>query len=247
MDFSSEPEFEDNELFDIQVMTSRENNPANATENYNFSIELTEIKIIKQTSKSFGNSFIIIHLRDGTYLDPLIFWSKERLSLFLEQLDKVVPITQFRHGMWILDHKNTNTIPKEKKVLKESKPLSVNYSLGSFEVLGLDADEEHDIEEYPPLSKEEWLEAFDEKGRSIDEEHIISRIYHGGVSDDIRSEVWKFLLGYYEWSSTTLERIELDKRKEKEYNIYKSQWSSFTDIQLKQWKDFHSRIRKIGM
>ena len=62
----------------------------------------------------------------------------------------------------------------------------------------------------------------------------------------IRSEVWKFLLGYYPWESTLVERKELRDQKVEEYFRMKLQWRSLSAKQESRFAAFKQRKDLIG-
>jgi hypothetical protein len=64
-----------------------------------------------------------------------------------------------------------------------------------------------------PLTAAEWTAAFDPEGRIPEPEKLKARIFKGGVEPDLRREVWKFLLGYFPWNSTSSERQALREAK----------------------------------
>ncbi|KAG2375304.1 hypothetical protein C9374_009927 [Naegleria lovaniensis] len=99
----------------------------------------------------------------------------------------------------------------------------------------------------PPLTRNEWLTFFDEEGRISKFEFLKERIFYGGIENDIRSEVWKFLLGYYPHNSTYAEREILIPEKKKEYEALKIQWKSISPKQESRfflYRDRKSRIEK---
>ncbi|XP_053308128.1 TBC1 domain family member 17 [Spea bombifrons] len=89
------------------------------------------------------------------------------------------------------------------------------------------------IQRQPPVSEQEWESFFDSEGQVIDEDGLKKRIFSGGLSPGLRKEAWKFLLGYYPWSSTTEERKTLLRKKTDEYFRMKLQWKSVTEDQEK--------------
>ena len=58
--------------------------------------------------------------------------------------------------------------------------------------------------------------------------------------------MWKFLLNYYPWNSTHIERLELKKRKTDEYFAMKLQWRSMTLVQENNFSDYRDRKNLIG-
>ena len=64
-----------------------------------------------------------------------------------------------------------------------------------------------------PLCQLDWELHWDHDGRVLDHEELVKKIFQGGVDHNIRSEVWKFLLGYHDFHSTQKEREENRKSK----------------------------------
>jgi hypothetical protein len=92
-------------------------------------------------------------------------------------------------------------------------------SLGIFELL-------HNTSNLPtpkttrdpkhPVDTEMWLSWFDNTGRpKVNKEVMRKEIFRRGVSEigDLRRTVWPFLLGVYEWDTTTEERDKLWEEK----------------------------------
>uniref|UniRef100_A0A0K8SQQ5 Rab-GAP TBC domain-containing protein n=1 Tax=Lygus hesperus TaxID=30085 RepID=A0A0K8SQQ5_LYGHE len=92
-----------------------------------------------------------------------------------------------------------------------------------------------------PLSVHQWANAMDAEGRISEVKDIKKIIFEGGVQDSIRYEVWKFLLGYFPWNSSTHERQELRQVKTEEYFRMKLQWKSMTPEQEARFSDFRDR------
>ena len=64
-----------------------------------------------------------------------------------------------------------------------------------------------------PLCQLDWELHWNHDGQVIDHEELIKKIFRGGIEHNIRSEVWKFLLGYNDFSSTLKEREDNRKIK----------------------------------
>lgn len=58
--------------------------------------------------------------------------------------------------------------------------------------------------------------------------------------------MWKFILGYYPWKSTQVERKELRDKKVEEYYRMKLQWRSLSAIQESHFAAFKQRKDLIG-
>ena len=59
------------------------------------------------------------------------------------------------------------------------------------------------------LSRGEWESFFDDDGRMNYETGFREAVFGKGVEHDIRAEVWKFLLGYFNASLTHDERAKI--------------------------------------
>nr|XP_034174028.1 TBC1 domain family member 15 isoform X2 [Osmia lignaria] len=92
-----------------------------------------------------------------------------------------------------------------------------------------------------PLSQEQWNKYKDPEGRILNPQEVKEVIFRGGVAPSLRFEVWKFLLNYYPWESTQIERLELKKKKTDEYFMMKLQWRSMTATQENNFSDYRDR------
>ncbi|KAJ1875847.1 GTPase activating protein [Coemansia sp. RSA 990] len=132
--------------------------------------------------------------------------------------------------------------------------LTENGDLGEFEVVGADAELPRPIRTQPALSAERWFTFFEPKSASrpnsefrmvADADTVRRAIFAGGIEEDMRPLVWKYLLGIYPWDSSESERKHIDQQKTDEYWILKSKW--LNDPELKESSDFieqSSRIEK---
>ncbi|KAJ0259275.1 Ypt/Rab-GAP domain of gyp1p superfamily protein [Hirschfeldia incana] len=81
------------------------------------------------------------------------------------------------------------------------------------------------------LKPEKWQASFDSEGRVTGFQKALKLIILGGIDPSIRAEVWEFLLGCYELSSTSEHRNQLRAVRRKRYN----------DL-LKQCQTMHSSV-----
>ncbi|OLY81856.1 GTPase-activating protein gyp7 [Smittium mucronatum] len=88
-----------------------------------------------------------------------------------------------------------------------------------------------------PLSPQKWTGYFykdgilDSSGRlQCDKRVVLKDVFSGGIDEDIRPVVWKFLLGIYPWDSSESERINIDKINSEDYYTRKSEWLSNKEI-----------------
>lgn len=80
-----------------------------------------------------------------------------------------------------------------------------------------------------PLSREQWESMFDADGRIIQESRLRKIVFNGGIDADVRREVWEFLLGYFPFQTTHLERDIIRRQQRIEYFALKSRWKSVLD------------------
>ena len=77
----------------------------------------------------------------------------------------------------------------------------------------------------------EWVKHWGEDGRVSNVESLKQQIFRGGVDPPLRIEVWKFLLGYYDYASTTKERQDKRGTRVDDYFRMKLQWKSLSPDQ----------------
>ena len=79
------------------------------------------------------------------------------------------------------------------------------------------------------VTKEVWQSLHDEHAVVSDEKKLMFYTYHGCVDADIRSEVWRYLLGHYRFGDTPQRR---NQRDEDIKNEYKQQISAWEKVEL---------------
>lgn len=79
-----------------------------------------------------------------------------------------------------------------------------------------------------PITSKEWSKHMNSEGRVTNVESLKQQIFRGGVEPSLRIEVWKFLLGYYDYKSTYKERQEERKTRVDDYFRMKLQWKSLS-------------------
>ncbi|CAH6719351.1 GTPase-activating protein Gyp7p [[Candida] jaroonii] len=96
------------------------------------------------------------------------------------------------------------------------------------------------------ISKSEWESFFDFSGRlRITASEVKDRIFHGGVSPNIRGTVWLFLLGVYPWDSSSEDREVIRRSLSTQYDELKLKWVNDEEKRASEfWKDQKHRIEK---
>lgn len=92
-----------------------------------------------------------------------------------------------------------------------------------------------------PLNENQWLEFRTSDGRISDPSRVLEIIFKGGIEYKLRPEVWKYLLNYYQWDDTEVERIARRKQKSMEYYSMKAQWLSMTTVQESNFSGYRDR------
>eukprot|EP00093_Oithona_nana_P006165 06165.XXX_166349_168505_1 [CDS] Oithona nana genome sequencing. len=96
-----------------------------------------------------------------------------------------------------------------------------------------------------PLCQLDWELHWDEQGRVLDQSELVQKIFKGGVEQNVRSEVWKFLLDYYDFGSSASEREACRKAKVDDYFRMKTQWRSISADQEERFTAFKERKTQI--
>ena len=100
--------------------------------------------------------------------------------------------------------------------------------VGEFEILDMEANNLSLVEKRKPVTMKEWKGFFDPKiGRlQVTVDEVKERIFLGGLnpSDGVRKEAWLFLLGVYDWDSTTDDRKAMMNSKRDEFIRLKGAW-----------------------
>ncbi|XP_058452903.1 TBC1 domain family member 17 [Malaya genurostris] len=92
-----------------------------------------------------------------------------------------------------------------------------------------------------PLDASMWAEFRSANGSIIDPDEVKNIIFRGGITDDIRAEVWKYLLGLDIWEHSTDQRDERRGAKTQEYFQMKLQWLTITSVQEQNFTGYRER------
>lgn len=124
--------------------------------------------------------------------------------------------------------------------------------VGEFEILDTETLQPGDKRKTVSLA--EWNGFFDQHtGKlQITVDEVKDRIFHGGLNpnDGVRKEAWLFLLGVYDWDSTTDERRAMMNSKRDEFVRLKGAWwekmveGHSTPEAAEWWKEQRGRIGK---
>ena len=127
-----------------------------------------------------------------------------------------------------------------------------NSDVGEFEILDMEAGNLSLAEKRKPVSLKEWNGFFDaQTGRlQVTVDEVKERIFLGGLNstDGVRKEAWLFLLGVYEWDSTSDDRKAFMNSKRDEFVHLKGAWwermidGTGTAEESEWWKEQKARI-----
>uniref|UniRef100_A0A182T604 TBC1 domain family member 15 n=1 Tax=Anopheles maculatus TaxID=74869 RepID=A0A182T604_9DIPT len=92
-----------------------------------------------------------------------------------------------------------------------------------------------------PLDAGTWEDVKCPNGSISDPERIKEIIFRGGIKQDIRAEVWKYLLGLDVWEHTAQQRDERRAHKTQEYFQMKFQWLTMTATQEHNFTGYRER------
>uniref|UniRef100_A0A914EHP5 Rab-GAP TBC domain-containing protein n=1 Tax=Acrobeloides nanus TaxID=290746 RepID=A0A914EHP5_9BILA len=92
-----------------------------------------------------------------------------------------------------------------------------------------------------PVNFETWNRFRLDDGRFRDVHLLKSLIFHGGLTKDLRSTAWKYLLNFYKWQNSDEENKRVKNEKTEEYYRMKLQWMTMSEEQVKHFGDFRDR------
>ncbi|KAJ2725245.1 GTPase activating protein [Coemansia sp. Benny D115] len=132
--------------------------------------------------------------------------------------------------------------------------LSESGDLGSFELINTDKSAKlpQPFRTRPALTAEKWFEFFEPRNpgesnpdfrMTVDPDTVRQAIFAGGVEEDMRPLVWKYLLNIYPWDSSDSERRAIDKHNSDEYWLLKEKW--LTDPEFKDTSDYIEQSDRI--
>ena len=131
----------------------------------------------------------------------------------------------------------------------------VDTDVGQFELLDRDISTLSLSDQRKPVDRAEWQSFFDpQSGRlNVTVDEVKDRIFHGGLdsADGVRKEAWLFLLGVYDWDSSSDERKAIINSKRDEFVRLKGAWwqrvadGSPSSERSEWWREQKGRIGKL--
>ena len=130
-------------------------------------------------------------------------------------------------------------------------------SVGEFEILDMEAGSMSLADKRKSVTLKEWNGFFDNRtGKlQITPDEVKERIFHGGLNanDGVRKEAWLFLLGVYDWDSTSEGRKSLLNSKRDDFIRLKGAWwermvsGTGSAEETEWWKEQKARIGTSSM
>jgi len=96
-----------------------------------------------------------------------------------------------------------------------------------------------------PLCQLDWELHINSDGMVQEVPELLDKIFKGGIDENIRGEVWKYLLGYFHWHHPTEVRETNRKARVEEYFRMKLQWKSMSEDQQNRFAGFRERKTQI--
>ncbi|XP_033104607.1 TBC1 domain family member 15-like [Anneissia japonica] len=120
----------------------------------------------------------------------------------------------------------------KRKMAEEEEFVFVSRSCsfdGSFEQIlpqkwQISVTDDQDSLRTEPLNKETFESYLDADGRLVDEHLLRQAVFRGGVENEIRCDVWRFLFGLYPFQSTRRERETMKLEYYFKYQSLKQRW-----------------------
>ncbi|KAF7637101.1 Rab-GAP TBC domain-containing protein [Meloidogyne graminicola] len=78
-------------------------------------------------------------------------------------------------------------------------------------------------------------------GHIEDAHGLICLIFRGGIVPEMRSTIWKYILGYYKWEWSDSKNAENRTKLEEEYYRMKLQWVTITDDQASRFSSYRDK------
>ncbi|KAJ6242367.1 rabgap/tbc domain-containing protein [Anaeramoeba flamelloides] len=85
----------------------------------------------------------------------------------------------------------------------------------------------------------------DKDGKIIDENLFKAIVMFKPIEKTIRPIIWKYILGFYKFDSTSEENEMISQQGEKKYDIIKNQWQTFDEVQIANNKKFQKTVTQI--
>jgi len=102
-----------------------------------------------------------------------------------------------------------------------------------------------EVERDAALCQLDWELHINDEGVVTEVPQLLEKIFRGGIDENIKSDVWKYLLGYYKWHQPSEVRETNRKARVEEYFRMKLQWKSMSEDQQNRFASFRERKTQI--
>jgi len=164
-----------------------------------------------------------------------------------KRANQIIPVPKKYHEMNVIqDYLGSSSDNLQRVLAQQQKPKDDEFEIIETKDVPIPATlAPADSWSTQPINAESWKTYFDAEGRINDVNTLRKHVFYGGIADEIRGQVWKYLVGYYDFKSTTAERKKLDEEKRREYFQYKQQWTSITPKQETRFALFREKKHRI--
>ena len=170
-----------------------------------------------------GKIWIVKNSQEHTVLPPLYFLEKHTFTSFLHTLQERMECKN--------DPSSSNMM--RFSVLEDKFLISKSF----FGLQGFSFQGRESTKKESPMTADEYMKLFDAEGRigPKSREFFSRKAYYNGFEGSIRTEAWKFLLGFYPFDSTLQDRADIFVQRQHDYSILKTEW--ITAQEQEQQKD----------
>jgi hypothetical protein len=157
-------------------------------------------------------------------------YTPPHIQLSYDPSTELVPFWDCLHSFFltlIIHFDQSDTLPKDPQFpLAEAARAAHARVLAQFDasLCGLPT--------YETITTAEWPSLFDGDGRLIDPELFRKRLFHAGISREIRDKALPFVFGVYDAGSSLAERAALDVQLSSEFTLLVEQVDSYTEAQI---------------
>ncbi|XP_053677520.1 TBC1 domain family member 15 [Anopheles nili] len=171
--------------------------------------------------------------------------ARPRPRPYMDMLSKLANMQQILPMHLSVSQNLTSNEQRTSNLIDVSESDSVRYT--SLADAGELPDDKRKLAPRPPvhrglpLDAGTWEEVKSPNGSISDPVRVKEIIFRGGIKQDIRAEVWKYLLGLDIWEHTDQQKDERRAHKTQEYFQMKFQWLTMTPTQEHNFTGYRER------
>ncbi|XP_052240307.1 TBC1 domain family member 15-like isoform X3 [Dreissena polymorpha] len=193
-----------------------------------------------QDPQALSMSFDELNLFQDTQGDLVTKFMKDPYTATMGGFSKV---TNFLRDV-LMQEDPKSPVEKIKDIIHEDIPgmeINTKEEPGYELVSKTKLPSRPEVKRGDPLTSQQWSKHMDKEGRIINIDEVKDQIFRGGIEHALRVDIWKFLLGTYEWDSTFASRVVTRKRKLDDYFRMKLQWTTIRVEQEKRFSTYRDR------